>query len=94
MSIKLTSNKMTLSLTNVQKKLPTAVRDAHKKFVSVTPKASGNARNKTKLSGNTISANYSYATILNNGYSKQAPQGMLKPTIAFLKQLLKRIIRK
>jgi len=94
MSFKKVSDRVTPSLSNIQKELPKAIQQTHKKFVSVTPKDSGNARSKTKLKGNVISAEYPYARVLDRGYSKQAPQGMVKPTVAFLKQLLRRIMRK
>jgi hypothetical protein len=63
-------------------------------FVSVTPKDTGNARRQTRLSGNTIEANYSYAGALDKGWSKQAPQGMTKPTERFIKNRLDKIMRK
>jgi hypothetical protein len=57
-------------------------------FVKLTPYKSGNARNHTTLKGNTITANYPYAAVLDagRGYragqmrgSEQAPEGMSKP---------------
>ena len=42
----------------------------------------GNAKKKTSLKGNTIHANYAYATRLDNGWSKQfGGQGMSKPAL-------------
>jgi hypothetical protein len=62
--------------------LPAAVaKRAHEYFVAITPRRSGNARRNTKLIKNTIDANYSYASDLDDGKSKQAPQGMSEPTI-------------
>lgn len=54
---------------------------AYKTFVKKTPIRSGNARRKTRLQGNTIDAAYPYAQRLEEGYSKQAPDGMTEPTI-------------
>lgn len=54
---------------------------AYKAFVKNTPIRSGNARRKTKKSGNTINADYPYAQRLEEGYSQQAPQGMTEPTL-------------
>lgn len=54
---------------------------AYKAFVKNTPVRSGNARRKTKKTGNTIDANYPYAQRLEEGYSKQAPNGMTEPTL-------------
>lgn len=54
---------------------------AYKAFVKNTPIRSGNARRNTKKSGHTINADYPYAQRLEEGYSKQAPQGMTEPTL-------------
>lgn len=59
---------------------------AYKAFVKNTPIRSGNARRKTKKSGNTIDANYPYAQRLEEGYSKQAPNGMTEPTLEEVRQ--------
>ena len=94
MPIKKISDKITPNLSEIKRQLPKVVKDSYKKFVEVTPKDSGNARNRTRLIGNTISADYPYARRLEKGYSKKAPQGMVAPTIKFLKNLLARTIRK
>jgi hypothetical protein len=59
-------------------------------FVANTPVKSGNARRHTSVSQDTISAGYPYATRLDNGYSKQSPAGMKKPTIMWLKDYIKK----
>ena len=59
-----------------------------------TPKASGNARNKTIKKGNKIVSNYAYAGRLNEGYSNQAPDGFTKPTIEQLDDKTKNYVRK
>lgn len=62
--------------------LPASVaRSAHAYFVAITPKRSGNARRNTKLDKTTIEANYPYASELDDGKSRQAPQGMSEPTM-------------
>ena len=66
-------------------------KDAYPVFVSNTPIRTGNARNRTSLIGNTIRANYSYADRLDQGYSRQSPQGMVKPTVDFIVQRVKKI---
>jgi len=60
---------------------------AYKFFVAHTPIRSGNARSKTALNNNVINANYPYASNLDAGRSKQAPQGMTKPTEDEIKRL-------
>lgn len=61
--------------------------DVFKFFVTHTPIRSGNARSHTVLQNDTIVAAYPYASELDNGRSKQAPTGMVKPTIAEIKRL-------
>ena len=94
MSVKKVLDKVTPKLSKIEKELPLTIKETHKKFVSLTPKATGNARNKTKLQRNTISADYPYAKALEKGHSKQAPQGMVKQSVQFLQQALRKIIRK
>lgn len=94
MALKKLSDRITPSLENIQRQLPRAVQQSYKYFVSVTPKDTGNARRKTKLRGNTIEANYAYARVLDQGSSKQAPKGMVEPTMKFFEKLLDRIMRK
>jgi hypothetical protein len=67
-------------------------------FKKVTPKKSGYARNHTKLIKNnsmlTINADYPYATTLDEGSSKQAPDGMTAPAEKELERLVNRFITK
>jgi len=65
--------------------------EAYKYFRGITPIKSGNARSKTSLSADTIQAQYPYAQRLDNGYSKQAPAGMTKPTDEFVKQYIQKV---
>lgn len=69
-------------------------KDAHRVFVAKTPKRTGNARSKTKLSRNTIRADYPYAQRLEEGYSKQAPDGMIKHTVKYIESRLSKFVRK
>lgn len=70
------------------------IHDAHQVFVSNTPKQSGNARRKTRLTRNRIIADYPYASVLDAGSSSQAPNGMSEPTIDFINQQVDRFVRK
>lgn len=64
-------------------------------FVDLTPIRGGNARRSTRLKNpTTISANYPYAQRLDQGYSKQAPQGMTKPWERWFTNKLKQIFGK
>ena len=69
-------------------------KEAHKVFRANTPIRSGNARRNTNLYQDTIEANYPYAQRLDQGYSKQRPDGMTKPTIAFLQDYVKKNLGK
>ena len=94
MGIRQVSDGITPSLNRIQTQLNQLPRQAHDFWVKATPRRTGNARNKTRLSGNTIHANYPYAQRLDDGYSRQAPQGMSEPTNNFLTRLIQRILRK
>lgn len=67
---------------------------AYNYFKQITPVKSGNARNKTTSSGNEIRAAYPYAKRLDNGYSKQAPDGMVRPTVDYLNSYIKKQLGK
>lgn len=82
------------ALSRLQNRIGEIREDAHKEFVRVTPIRTGNARRNTELRGSEIQANYPYSVRLEKeGWSRQAPQGMSQPTIAFVKQLVRRIVR-
>lgn len=69
-------------------------KNAYRHFKGVTPKRSGNARSKTDYKstsfGGTIEANYPYANRLNEGYSRQAPDGMTEPTVDHIRDQVRR----
>lgn len=93
MSVTLKVNTMTSSLKRIQKKLAQVPKEAYQEFVDETPIRTGNARRKTRLEGHTIAARYPYAQKLDEGYSNQSPDGMTKPTEAFIKKRVKQILR-
>jgi hypothetical protein len=62
-------------------------------FRDETPIRSGNARRRTQLRGDSIEANYNYASRLDAGSSRQAPDGMTEPTVEFIDQRLKQIMK-
>lgn len=63
---------------------------AYRRFRQYTPFRSGNARRNTKKEQNAILADYVYAGRLEEGYSKQAPDGMTEPTIEDIRQYVER----
>lgn len=71
---------------------PKSVKEAGAYFKRITPKDTGNARNKTSTKKNVIEANYGYAGRLDEGWSKQAPQGMSEPTITELTKIINKSV--
>jgi hypothetical protein len=59
-------------------------------FRKITPFRSGNAKRNTFRNDDTIQADYPYARRLDSGYSRQAPDGMTQPTVAFIKDYIKK----
>ena len=84
---------ITASLKRINKQINNLPKEAFQEFVKDTPKRSGNARRKTRLSGNKIVAGYPYAQKLDEGFSKQAPDGMTKPTEQFVEKRMKQILK-
>lgn len=64
-------------------------------FRKLTPVLSGNARRNTRYNDNRkqITAEYPYGAVLDDGYSKKAPNGMSTPTLTFFEQKIQRIVR-
>jgi hypothetical protein len=58
-----------------------AWNDAFRVFKTITPKDTGYAKANTTKTAKSIIANYQYASYLDEGWSKQAPDGMTKPAI-------------
>jgi hypothetical protein len=94
-TIRKTYDGLTPSVNIIQKDLDRIAQKAYDYWVKKTPVDSGNARRQTKLENNkTINANYNYAVPLDQGWSKQARDGMSKPTGKYIEQLLRQTIRK
>ena len=78
--------------------------DTYKFFVAQTPVRSGNARRNTNLasvkdsksglSKSTIEGDYAYAQRLDEGWSRQAPNGMTAPTERYIERRLDELVRK
>jgi len=65
---------------------------AYPVFLKNTPIKTGNARSHTVKNVDEIEANYPYARRLDNGYSRQSPAGMTKPTIAAVRAYIKQTL--
>jgi hypothetical protein len=62
--------------------------EAYQYFRDHTPIRSGNARRNTVQKGSAIVAAYPYAGRLDEGYSRQAPDGMTEPTVNYIEKTL------
>lgn len=91
MQLKLKKSQINPQLRRVRGRFNKVPKEAHKFFVKTTPIDTGNARRRTRLQGTTIKANYPYVKPLDDGHSRQAPGGMVKPTIEFVKKLVKKM---
>lgn len=85
---------ITDDLIRFQKQLENLPQEAYEVFVKNTPVDTGNARRRTRLKNDTIEANYPYAVPLDNGHSRQSPEGMTKPTEQFIANRVDKILRK
>jgi len=86
---------MTPVLKGMARELARYPQDAEKEFKALTPIDTGYARRNTRLAGkDTIEANYPYAIPLDQGHSRQAPQGMTKPFEKWVRGKLKQIFGK
>lgn len=94
MTVKKINDTITLSLEKIQSQLDRLPQQAYDVWIQSTPVRTGNARRRTRLRGNEIDARYPYAVPLDQGRSRQAPDGMVKPTERFIEQQLRKIIRK
>ena len=94
MAIRLETDRITPSLQRIDQQLRKLAADAFDVFYKNTPRRSGNARSKTRLAGSEIIANYPYAERLDDGYSRQSPDGMTKPTEEFIERRTRQIFRR
>ena len=89
------TNNLTSSLKKINDKLKKLPEEGYHFFVAQTPIKTGNARRNTNFnkSRGEIDASYPYASRLDEGYSKQSPKGMVKPTEEYLKKRATQIMR-
>lgn len=59
-------------------------------FLEETPIRTGNARRRTRKLNDQIAAIYPYAKRLDEGWSKQSPDGMVAPTINEIRAYIRR----
>jgi hypothetical protein len=94
MRLRQTRNEISPHIVKVMAELKKIPFDAYNFFRGTTPIRTGNARNNTNYtktsSGGSIRADYPYANRLNEGYSRQATNGMTKPTINEIRRMVRR----
>lgn len=83
-------NRQMRQLREAVEDLPEAALDV---FIDNTPVKTGNARRNTRLDDTTITAAYPYASRLDEGYSRQSPQGMVAPTEKWIQQEVDRRLK-
>lgn len=85
---------ITKDLVRKIKELQQLPQEAHNEFIQLTPIDKGNARRNTSLKDKTITADYDYAQRLDQGWSKQAPRGMVEPWTRWVERRIKQIVEK
>ena len=88
------SGNLNRDLNEIKRDLKAYPAQALAEFKSLTPIRSGNARRRTTLRNDAIEADYPYAGRLDQGWSKQAPQGMTKPFEQWVRSRVKQIFGK
>jgi hypothetical protein len=87
-----TKDLVTTDIKRIRRELAAVPKAAHTEFVALTPIRLGNARRSTNLVGDQIQANYAYATRLDQGYSKQAPRGIIRPWEIWFRRRIRQIM--
>lgn len=95
MQISTTKDTVTASLDKIAAELDKKLAQlAYEHWKKITPIDKGNARRRTRLQNSSIVAAYPYAQRLDEGWSKQAPHGMSKPTLRVVERELAKMMRK
>ena len=88
------TNRLKPKTDRIKRKLALIPRRAYREWLKNTPVRTGNARRSTRFRRkDTIEAQYPYAQRLDQGYSKQSPEGMSKPVGEFIQREVNRIMR-
>ena len=87
-------NNITTSLNKKIAQLDAVPAQAFTFFKAHTPIRTGNARRRTVFKKDTIIAAYPYAQQLDDGRSRQAPDGMSRPTEAFIQKTTDKIMKR
>ena len=74
-------SKIQARMENIERSIGKIKDFAAEEFRAITPIRTGNARSKTSRVNVGVEAAYPYANKLNDGFSRQAPDGMTAPTV-------------
>jgi hypothetical protein len=91
--IKISGN-LNRRLDQIQRDLKAYPAQALTEFKRLTPIRGGNARRRTTLRNDAIEADYPYAQRLDQGWSRQAPEGMTRPFERWVRARVKQIFGK
>ena len=95
MSITVKGIKSVVNMFDDLKDMPEDVmKDAFRFYKNKTPIDKGNARRNTFVRKLELQSKYPYAGRLDEGYSKQAPNGFTEPTIDKIDSLIDKEVRK
>lgn len=94
MKITINDREFTKLVDNLDEMPIAVMKTLYPYYRNKTPIRSGNARNRTKLNKNTINSKYDYAGKLDEGWSKQAPDGFTEPSIDQLDKLIENYIKR
>jgi len=87
------TDRSTQMLAQLQSGVRGLINDAYTVFVDNTPVKTGNARRRTRLTKDSIAADYVYASELDGGSSVQSPNGMTEPTQDWITKQFKKIAK-
>jgi len=97
-SVKVSKRDLIKLQKEINKAIDTSTEETFKFFKQKTPVKGGNARRNTKYkeksNKTTIIGDYPYSGRLDEGYSKQAPRGMTKPSLKELEKVITKQFRK
>ena len=94
-SVKVDNTALNAKLKRQQRELALLPQQGLTEFTRLTPRKTGNARANTDLTNNkVIVGDYPYAQRLDQGWSRQAPKGMIAPFTVWWNKQIKRIFRK
>jgi hypothetical protein len=102
--VRISRNLLTPALQNIRQQLQQLPKQLEQEMISLTPRATGNAKRRTRLVNNRrIEARYPYAQVLDKGRrmtnrgmrgSRQAPNGMTGPLRLWYRNRVRSMLRR